>query len=52
MLVLEKIFPKKLTDVSAWAWGLVVGTPGGSEQKADGESLQNEPPECLERSLS
>ena len=52
MLVLEKIFPKKLTDVSAWAWGLVAGAPGGLEQKADGESLQHGLRERLERSLS
>ena len=32
----KKTLPKKWTDVSAWAWGLVVGTPGGFEQKADG----------------
>ena len=49
MLRLEKTLPKKLTDVSAWAWGLVVGTPGGFEQKADGESLQNGLRERLER---
>ena len=48
----KKTLPKKLTDVSAWAWGFVVGTPGGFEQKADGESLQTEPRERLERSLS
>ena len=29
----------------------VVGTPGGFEQKADGESSQNGPRERLERSL-
>ena len=52
MLGLEKIFPKKFIDVSALAWGLVVGTPGGFEQKADGKSLQNGPQERLERSLS
>ena len=52
MLRLEKTLPKKLTGVSAWAWGFVVGTPGEFEQKADGESLQTEPRERLERSLS
>ena len=52
MLGLENIFPKKLTDVSAWAGSLVVGTLGGSEQKADGESLQNGPRERLERSFN
>ena len=48
----KKTLPKKWTDVSAWAWGLVVGTPGGLEQKADGESLQNGPRERLERSFN
>ena len=52
MLRLEKTLPQKWTDVSAWAWGLVVGTPGGFEQKADGESLQNGPRERLERSFN
>ena len=48
----KKTLPKKWTDVSAWAWGLVVGTPGGFKQKADGESLQNGPRERLERSFN
>ena len=43
MLRLEKTLPKKLTDVSAWAWGLVVGTPGGFEQKADGRAVKGNP---------
>ena len=50
MLGLEKTLPKKVTDVSAWTWGLVVGTPGGFERKAKGESLQNGLRERLERS--
>ena len=31
----EQALPKTFIDVSAWAWDLVVGTPGGLEQKAD-----------------
>ena len=41
---LENTLPKKSR---VRAWGLVVGTPGGLEQKADGG-----PRERLERSLS
>ena len=31
----EQALPKNFIDVSAWAWDLVVGAPGGLEQRAD-----------------
>ena len=34
-LGLEEALSKNFIDVSAWAWDLVVGAPGGLEQKVD-----------------
>ena len=52
MLGLEKNIAKEIDGRECVGMGLVVGTPGGFEQTADGESLQNGPRERLERSLS
>ena len=34
-LGLEQALPKNFIDVSAWAWDLVVGAPGGLEHNVD-----------------